>query len=84
MMNVLMAAINEASINSNIKVVVIASNGNVFCSGHDLKEINMARGNIDHGDDYFEKLFKKCCANKIISFPLSRRGGRGIFNPRSL
>ena len=60
MMSVLMAAINEASINSSIKVVVIASNGNVFCSGHDLKEINMARGNADHGDDYFEKLFKKC------------------------
>ena len=60
MMSVLMAAINEASINSSIKVVVIASNGNVFCSGHDLKEINMARGNTDQGDDYFEKLFKKC------------------------
>ena len=60
MMSALMTEIKEASIDSGIKVVVIASNGNVFCSGHDLKEINIARDDEDHGSDYFEELFKKC------------------------
>ena len=60
MMSALMTEIKEASIDSGIKVIVIASNGNVFCSGHDLKEINIARDDEDHGSDYFEELFKKC------------------------
>lgn len=60
MMSALMTEIKEASIDSGIKVIVMASNGNVFCSGHDLKEINIARDDEDHGSDYFEELFKKC------------------------
>ena len=40
MMLKLINAITEASKDNSVKVIVIASTGNVFCSGHNLKEIN--------------------------------------------
>ena len=42
MMNILMDEIKGASSDKSIKVMVLAANGNVFCSGHDLKEITAA------------------------------------------
>lgn len=53
-------AINNASIDKSVKVIVIAANGNVFCSGHNLKEITDARSNDDEGASYFMDLFKLC------------------------
>ncbi len=56
----LIDAISNASKDSSIKVIVIASNGSVFCSGHNLKEITNARSNDDEGASYFMDLFKLC------------------------
>ena len=56
----LINTISEASKDNSVKVVVIASIGNVFCSGHNLKEINEARKANDGGEYYYLELFKTC------------------------
>ena len=60
MINELAEAINAADDNKEVKVIIIASNGNVFCSGHNLKEITAARNNNDKGESYFMNLFELC------------------------
>ena len=50
MIDELTEAINAANDNKEVKVIIIASNGNVFCSGHNLKEITAARNNNDKGE----------------------------------
>ena len=60
MMQKLINAITESSKDNSIKVIVIASTGNVFCSGHNLKEINEARNSDDSGESYYLELFKTC------------------------
>ena len=52
--------IKEASFKKSIKVIVIAAKGDVFCSGHNLKEITAARNHKDNGAEYFKDLFDKC------------------------
>ena len=42
--------------NKKIKVVIIKSTGNVFCSGHDLKEIKKS----NNKQETLKKLFNKC------------------------
>ena len=59
-MQKLINAITEASKDNSIKVIVIASTGNVFCSGHNLKEIKEARRAEDGGKSYYLELFKTC------------------------
>ena len=39
MMESLISVIENALIDNGIRVIIIASQGNVFCSGHNLKEI---------------------------------------------
>ncbi len=60
MISELAEAINAANDNKEVKVIIIASTGNVFCSGHNLKEITAARNNNDEGASYFTNLFKLC------------------------
>ena len=62
MMSILEDEIKEASANKSIKVIVLAAKGNVFCSGHDLKEITAARENKDSGEEFFQHLFDSCSA----------------------
>ena len=50
MIQELKEAIDESNSNDSIKVIVIAAEGNVFCSGHKLKEINRARSDNDDGE----------------------------------
>ena len=71
MMNILMDEIKGASSDKSIKVMVLAANGNVFCSGHDLKEITAARENEDSGQGYFKKLFDSCSSlmELIVNIP---------------
>ena len=60
MMSILMEGIKDASADHSIKVIVLAANGDVFSSGHDLKEITSARANEDKGESYFKELFDYC------------------------
>tara|TARA_B100000686_G_C16799518_1_gene984975 strand:- start:4258 stop:5040 length:783 start_codon:yes stop_codon:yes gene_type:complete len=52
--------------NKDIKVIVIASNGKNFCSGHDLKELA-----LDRSKERFNKIFKLCSKvmTKIVKTP---------------
>ena len=71
MIDELTEAINAANDNKEVKVIIIASNGNVFCSGHNLKEITAARNNNDDGASYFKNLFELCSSlmQLIVSCP---------------
>ena len=60
MIQELKEAIDESNSNDSIKVIVIAAEGNVFCSGHNLKEINRARSDNDDGELFFIELFREC------------------------
>tara|TARA_B100001287_G_scaffold276454_1_gene287330 strand:- start:338 stop:1144 length:807 start_codon:yes stop_codon:yes gene_type:complete len=50
----------KASTDNSIRVIIIAAVGDVFCSGHNLKELNDARCNEDGGESYFLDLFNLC------------------------
>jgi enoyl-CoA hydratase/carnithine racemase len=52
--------LSKASTDNSIKVIVIAAVGDVFCSGHNLKELTDARSNEDDGKSYFLDLFNLC------------------------
>ena len=71
MISELIEAISEANNSKEVKVIIIASTGNVFCSGHNLKEITVARNNNDEGASYFKNLFGLCSSlmQLIVSCP---------------
>ena len=60
MISALMNSINAAFNDHSIKVIIIGASGNVFCAGHDLKEITEARESEDSGDRYYKDLFDSC------------------------
>ena len=60
MMSMLTEEIKLASLDQSIRVIVLAATGNVFSSGHDLKEITAARETEDNGEVYFKSLFDYC------------------------
>lgn len=55
MMDSLENAIGTCATRDDVRVIVIAANGKIFCAGHDLSEMQQ-RDKID----YFEKLFARC------------------------
>lgn len=46
--------------NSNIRSVILAGAGKVFCAGHDLREMQAGRQAEDSGRAYFKDLFQRC------------------------
>ncbi len=60
MLIALSTALQEAEVNPNVRVVVLAATGSVFCAGHDLKEINIGCNDADAGLAYFNSLFTHC------------------------
>jgi len=60
MMEQLKDSLNSASLDDSVKVIIIAASGDVFSSGHNLKEITDARENEDEGEVYFNNLFNLC------------------------
>ena len=71
MINLLSTTIEEVSVDKLIKVIVIAATGKIFCSGHNLKEITVARENNDQGESYFRDLFESCSTlmQSIVNCP---------------
>ena len=71
MMNNLIEELTKAASDKSIRVIIIASNGSVFSSGHDLKEITAARNQKDFGEAYFKSLFDTCSSlmQLIVSCP---------------
>ena len=60
MMEKLFEIINQSSTNKDVRVIVIASIGPAFCSGHDLKQMASGQNNKDNGCQYFEEVFALC------------------------
>ena len=60
MMQQLQDLIVEASSNDSVKVIIIAAVGDVFCSGHNLKDITEARDYSDSLKEYLSDLFNLC------------------------
>jgi enoyl-CoA hydratase/carnithine racemase len=60
MMAELHGALDAASSDKSVRVIVLAANGPAFSSGHNLKEITARRGDADKGAAYFASLFETC------------------------
>jgi enoyl-CoA hydratase/carnithine racemase len=60
MMQALLDALQACSDNTSIGAIAIASQGKVFSSGHNLKELTAHRADADAGLAYFEKTFGLC------------------------
>ena len=60
MMQKLIEVFESSNYDDSIKVIIISAEGNVFCSGHNLKEINEAKKANDKGESYYLDLFKTC------------------------
>ncbi|ARM87873.1 crotonase/enoyl-CoA hydratase family protein [Rhizobium sp. CIAT894] len=60
LLEALMAELDKAESDADIRVVVIASTGNVFSAGHDLKELTAHRADEDQGAAFFERTFRLC------------------------
>lgn len=61
------AAGNDAQ----IRVIVLAANGPVFCAGHHLKEMTAGRADSDAGKAYFTKIMSLCSGmmQSIVNCP---------------
>ena len=60
MMDLIQNSLEKATLDKNVRVIIIAGEGSTFSSGHDLKELRAARKNADKGKKYFLKIMKKC------------------------
>ena len=60
MMDLIQNNLVKASLDKNIRVIIIAGEGSTFSSGHDLKELKTARKDADKGKKYYLKIMKKC------------------------
>ena len=60
MMSILIKAIEKASIDDSVKVIILAAEGSIFSSGHNLKQITDAREQSEDGEPYFKQLFDQC------------------------
>jgi enoyl-CoA hydratase/carnithine racemase len=56
----LLGELQQAAEDDNVRVVIIASTGNVFSAGHDLKELTAHRTDPDGGVAFFEETFALC------------------------
>ncbi|MDP6968918.1 MAG: enoyl-CoA hydratase [Gammaproteobacteria bacterium] len=65
------AAITEASSDPQVRVIVLAAKGPVFCAGHDLKELTAGRNAADNGRGYFTKMMHLCSTvmQSIVNTP---------------
>ena len=59
-MTLIQSSLDDASINKNVRVIIISAEGPSFSVGHDLKELKVARKNTDKGENYFIEIMTKC------------------------
>ena len=62
MLDSLAAAIHAIREDDDIRAVVLAAEGPVFCAGHDLKEMTARRADPDRGRAYFADIMARCAA----------------------
>ncbi|WP_127115861.1 enoyl-CoA hydratase [Shimia sediminis] len=71
MLTALGDAIAECGARTDVKVIILAANGPVFCAGHDLKEMTAARSETDGGKAFYQKTMEMCSATMqtIVTCP---------------
>ena len=71
MLAALADAFDQAGDNPDVRVIILAAAGPVFCAGHDLKQMTAARQNADRGRAYFTKILTQCShvMQKIVTCP---------------
>lgn len=71
MLGELQAAISGLSSDSGVHAVVIAANGPVYSSGHDLKELTAHRSDADAGRAFYADMMQRCAAvmQAIVNSP---------------
>ena len=60
LMTALQEALDQAAADKDARAIVLAANGPVFSSGHDLKEMAAHRQDSDRGQKAFAALFTQC------------------------
>ena len=60
MIEALQGAIDAASQDAAVRVIVIAAQGTAFCAGHDLKELTAHRADTDGGRAFTQLLMQQC------------------------
>ncbi len=58
LLEVLQTQIDDISVSSAIKAAVINANGQIYSSGHDIREMKSHRNDADGGLGFYEKIFK--------------------------
>ena len=71
LMAALADALEAASADTSVRVVILAAEGNVYSSGHDLKEMQTRRAEGDKGAASFAALFTQCSTlmQQIVNLP---------------
>ena len=60
LMAALQDALDAATGDKAVRVIIIAADGPAFSSGHDLKEMTARRGDADKGKAFYTALFTQC------------------------
>lgn len=71
MMGALQDALDAAVEETAVRVILLRAEGNVFCAGHDLKEMTAARSHSDRGRVYFTEVMNRCARlmQTIVTHP---------------
>jgi enoyl-CoA hydratase/carnithine racemase len=71
LMEALASELDVAAADRGVRVVILAAEGNVYSSGHDLKEMNARRAEKDKGAASFAALFRQCSTlmQQIVALP---------------
>lgn len=60
MIDTLIATLKQARSDKSVRVILLSAQGRIFSAGHDLKEIQVHRGDSDGGRAFLEHLFRRC------------------------
>ncbi|KAG1647583.1 Enoyl-CoA hydratase domain-containing protein 3, mitochondrial [Nymphon striatum] len=71
MLEALSATLDDIAQDRSVKSVILRSEGDHFCAGHNLKEMTERRKDADGGFQYFQDLFATCSAMmlRIVRLP---------------
>jgi enoyl-CoA hydratase/carnithine racemase len=71
MLTTLRQTFTDIAADRSVRAVVVASQGPVFCAGHDLKELQGHRTDGDGGRAYFAEIMNACSAmmQQIVNLP---------------
>ena len=58
--------LDAITVNSEVRVVILAAKGRGFCAGHDLKEMR-ARAGTQHGDEAWQKQLFDACNRMMVA-----------------